>query len=102
MGRSIESLAKIPESCPYCAGRRIVKRGKRAKKFGSVQLWYCNSCGHVFTPEFAKGKTYSTRLIVDALCWYEQGYGMQETLRKIRHAHNHAPSVNTIRNWLHE
>ncbi len=29
------------ERCLYCYGTKIIRKGKRRKKFETVQLWYC-------------------------------------------------------------
>lgn len=97
-----QSFSKLPERCPTCTSSLLVRRGTRKKKFESVQLWLCKSCGHTFTPEWLQGKSYPTRLIVDALCWYEQGYSMKETQRQIKRKYNSSPSENTVYAWLSE
>jgi transposase-like protein len=38
------------ETCPYCSGHNIVRKGARKKKLETVQLYFCNDCEKVFTP----------------------------------------------------
>ncbi len=38
------------ERCLYCSGTKIIKKGKRRKKFETVQLWYCKDCDTIFAP----------------------------------------------------
>ena len=95
-----QAISKTPERCPYCAGSKLTRRGRRQKKLEYVQLWRCKSCSHTFTPELAKGKSYPTRLIVDALAWYHQGHSKDETLRRIRRKYHQAPADSTFWKWL--
>jgi transposase-like protein len=67
------------ERCPYCAGLRITKEGRRYKKLETIQRWKCHDCDKVFTPQLAKGKTFPLAVILDALMRYYQG----ETRRRI-------------------
>ena len=56
-----------------------------------------------FTPDLLiKGKVYPTRFILDALCWYHQGYGVGETLEKIKQRYGRAPHENAVWKWLDE
>ena len=53
------------ERCLYCSGTKIIRKGKRRKKFETVQLWYCKDCDTVFAPRELKGKTYPIPVILD-------------------------------------
>jgi superfamily II helicase len=50
--------------CPYCCGKNIVKKGTRKKKLETVQLFYCNDCKKVFTPQKVKGKQFPLNVIL--------------------------------------
>ncbi len=61
------------ERCLYCYGTKIIRKGKRRKKFETVQLWYCKDCDTVFAPRTLKGKTYPLTVILDGLGYYRTG-----------------------------
>src|SRR5262249_43560125 len=52
------------ERCLYCHGLHITREGKRYKKHETVQLWRCQDCNRVFTPQIAKGKTFPLAVIL--------------------------------------
>jgi transposase-like protein len=93
---------KIPERCPNCGGSKFVRRGRRARRFGSVQLWRCKSCRRTFTADLMRGKSYPRRAILDALCWYHQGYTVNETIRRVSRRYGLTPSENTVWKWVRE
>ncbi len=45
-------------ACPYCGGRRIIRKGVRKNKYGDVQLFYCRYCKKKFTPLVNKHKSF--------------------------------------------
>jgi hypothetical protein len=59
------------DSCPYCTGKHIVRKGLRRKKLETVQLWRCETCKKVFTPQPVRGKTFPLRLILDAVSLFK-------------------------------
>ncbi len=61
------------ERCLYCSGTKIIKKGKRRKKFETVQLWYCKDCDTVFAPRTLNGKTYPILVILEGLGYYHTG-----------------------------
>ena len=72
------------EACLYCRSKDIVKRGKRKKKYETVQLYLCKSCGRTFTSQIVKGKRYPLKLMLDSLSTYNLGYSLEETARLMR------------------
>ena len=93
---------KIPERCPECGGSKLARRGRRKNKLQTLQLWRCAACRLVFTSELGVGKQYPVRVILDALCWYCQGYDIREVLSRIKRRYGYEPHENTIWNWLSE
>lgn len=95
-------IGLIQEQCPYCAGKEIVKKGTREKKFETVQLWYCMHCRRVFTPRAAKGKTFPLRVIFDGLSYYNLGYSLEESCRFLKAKYGLAASPSALGGWLEE
>src|SRR5262249_17510058 len=72
------------ERCLYCRGLHITREGKRCKKHETVQLWRCQDCNRVFTPQIAKGKTYPLAVILEALTRYYRGETRAQVATRIR------------------
>src|SRR5579863_83889 len=72
------------ERCVVCNGSRITREGKRYKKLETVQLWRCHTCGRVFTPQRAKGKTYPLTVILESLIAYYRGDTRERTAARIK------------------
>lgn len=87
--------------CPYCMGKKSVKRGFRQKKMEKVQLFLCVDCGRTFTQHITKGKHYPLPVIFDAISIYNLGYSLEETCRMLNSKNNDiALSASTLSNWL--
>lgn len=78
--------SKQPDSCPYCGGRNLTRRGTRRKKLEIVQLWRCAACKRTFTPGPAAlhNKTYPLRMILGALTDYNLGYSLEEIAARLK------------------
>ena len=61
------------DRCPYCESREVVKRGRRQKKFETVQRYLCKTCAKTFTAQIVKGKHYPRRMILDGASLYNLG-----------------------------
>ena len=103
VGIGTEKVLKEGESiCPYCKSKKFVKRGKRKKKLEIVQLYLCRGCGRTFTAQVVKGRHYPTNLIIDALSYYNLGFGLEDTCRLINRKFNVNPGASTLGNWVKE
>lgn len=90
------------ERCPYCSGKDIIKKGKRRKKYETVQLWYCYHCERVFTPQVAKGKTYPLPVILHGLSLYHSGHTLTESTKRLKARYGFAIQPRTLSTWLAE
>src|SRR5450432_169429 len=95
---------KPPDRCPHCnAGAgKITSRGFRQKKFETVRLFRCRSCGRTFTPgpRALRNKTYPLSEILEALTLYNRGYSLEEVSKRLSSRHGHKVSPSTISRWL--
>ena len=57
-----------PQTCPYCEGTRLIKKGFRRNKFEDVPLFLCRDCRKKFSPPAAKHRVLPVALR-DAL-WF--------------------------------
>ena len=90
------------ERCIFCQGTRIVRKGLRHKKLETVQLWRCNDCYRVFTPQRAKGKTYPLKLILESLILYYRGEPRVRVVKRIKERFGVVVPVGTLSSWIAE
>jgi transposase-like protein len=95
----LTSLAtqKAPLACPFCEGRKLVRKGTRQKKFECIQPWQCNHCGRVFTPAPAmmRGITFPPRIILEALTTYNLGHSLSVTAQRVHARYRYHVSAST-------
>jgi hypothetical protein len=74
------------------------------KKFETAQLWRCRACRRVFTPAPAalRNKTYAPRVIIDALTWYDLGYTLDDTRKKLKARYGLSIASSSIAGWFAE
>jgi transposase-like protein len=98
----LRSPIKPPERCPSCNSRSIAPKGSRAKKFETIRLYRCKSCGRTFTPgpRALRNKTYPLHEILEALSTYNRGCSLEETSRRLSSRHGHTVNPATISRWL--
>ncbi len=99
-----QKIASDSLVCPYCASKKFVKRGFRQKKLERVQLLLCLECNKTFTPHSVKGKHYPLATIFDAVSFYNLGYSLEESCRKVGLGTDSKVGIgaSTLSNWLHE
>ena len=95
-------VGSLQERCLYCSGRRITKKGRRRKKFETVQLWHCKDCDQVFTPRALKGKTYPIPVILDSLSYYNTGYSLETSAKRLKERYGISVTPTTLSRWLKE
>lgn len=93
-----------PESvkCPYCAGSDVVKRGRRKKKFETVQLYLCHHCKKTFVWQRVKGKKFPLRVILEGLSLYNMGYSLEGSCRILKEHFGLEARPSTLSDWVKE
>lgn len=91
-------VRKLTDSCLYCQGENITKRGTRKKKLETIQLYWCKDCKKTFTPIFKKGKHYPLETIFRGLSLYNLGYSLEETVKHLKEP----VKPSTLARWLVE
>lgn len=86
--------------CPYCRSGDIIKKGKRKKKYETVQLYLCRRCERKFTPLINKHRTFPLRVILDAITLYNRFYSMEEAAKIVSGTYGFSVSSQNIANWL--
>ena len=88
--------------CPYCAGKNVVRRGKRKKKYEIAQLYFCRHCQRTFTGQKVKGKSFPLKLIFEALSFYNTGFSLEESCRRVKEKFGLEVKPSTLFDWLKE
>jgi transposase-like protein len=92
--------ARPTDACPYCGGKRTIRKGVRRNKYGDVQLYYCHYCKKKFTPLVNKHRSFPLRVILDALTLYNRLYTMEEAAAAVTEKYGLGVSRQTVRNWV--
>ncbi|MBU2104863.1 MAG: PD-(D/E)XK nuclease family protein [Nanoarchaeota archaeon] len=85
--------------CPYCQAK-ITKRGKRKKKYETVQIYYCKNCDKRFISLITKHRTYPLRVIADSLTLYNRLNSLEDIPDIIKERYGITITHQTISNWL--
>lgn len=91
---------KTLETCPYCQGKDIVKRGRREKKLETVNLYFCKKCQKKFTPAISKNKTFPLRIILDAITLYNRLNTLEESAKITGEKYGLKISAQNVKNWI--
>jgi transposase-like protein len=98
LGPTIQSK---PNFCPFCDGRRIIKRGLRKNSFRRLQIYWCKDCSRYFSSLAGlQGVKYPPRVIARALCLYNLGHSQEEAARRIASEHHITVPRRTISDWI--
>lgn len=104
MAKSSAKLSKISDPnkvvCPYCNGKRVVKKGIRTNKLEKIQVFLCKNCQKKFTLGSAKYKTFPLRIILSAVSLYNLFYSKDEIVSLIQKKYQLKTSGENIANWL--
>ena len=81
-----------------------MRKGTRAKKLETVQLWKCLACARVFTPSPAalRHKTYPLNVILDGVTFYNLGHTLAAAAAKLKSRHGHPIAASTLAGWIVE
>jgi len=88
--------------CKECGSVSVVKKGFRRGKFSYVQKYYCNDCGGYFSLKKLAGKSYDSRVVMDAISNYNLGYTLGESSKLVNKRFKVKVSARVIGEWLKE
>lgn len=91
-----------PSFCNYCQSKNIVKKGKRERKREIIQLWYCNDCRKVFTPDSIKGRHFPLTAVLDGISFYNLGFSLEKSCEILKERTKLAIQPSTLFNWVEE
>lgn len=88
--------------CPYCFSKRTKREGRRKNKLQAIQKYSCKDCNKNFTDKSSRGKTYTPKIILNAVSYYNLGHAQQEVSKLIAQKHKINVPQKTISNWINE
>ena len=97
----IENNYKQLIYCPYCQDK-LIKKGKRKKKYEEIQVYYCKNCEKKLTPVITKHKTYPLYVIIDSLSLYNKLNFYDEIINIIKDKYGMKITRQIILRWLNE
>ncbi len=95
-------MNKIKLVCPFCKSKEVIKAGKRIDKYQQIQRLMCKSCNKSFTASSSKHKTYPSKIILNAISYYNLGHSQSEASRILAQKFKFGVPQKTISNWLKE
>jgi transposase-like protein len=88
-------------ACPNCSSSTsVIKSGKRTIRDEITQLYFCKSCQKRFSDRKLSHTSYSPRIILTALTYYNKGHTLDLTIRTMRRKYKTKIPVSTLRNWI--
>jgi len=87
--------------CKYCSGEKVVKKGLRRLKSSRKQMYFCKDCSKRFSEGLSK-KKYNAKLILNAVCAYNQGYNYEEVCDLICRKYRVSVGKSSISRWCEE
>ncbi|MDP2907975.1 MAG: PD-(D/E)XK nuclease family protein [Nanoarchaeota archaeon] len=88
--------------CPNCDSKYVTKKGTRKNRLQKIQLYKCKSCSKTFTQSIneLKNKTYTPKIILNSISYYNLGYTQQQTSKIIARKHKISVPQKTLSNWI--
>ena len=98
------SNMRSAEVCPYCKSKNFVKRGLRENRHQKVQLYLCRNeeCGHTFTAQDVKGKSFPLNIIIEGMSYYNLGFSLEQTCSILEQKFKVNPLPETLSSWINE
>ncbi len=91
---------KNNQKCPFCNSKETQKKGKRKNKLQTLQRYKCKSCNKYFTKSTIKNLTYPSKVVLDAISFYNLGYTLNQATKQIKKKYNLTITPQTILFWL--
>lgn len=88
--------------CKYCNSGSLIKKGKVKTKFSEKQIYLCKDCGKKFVETSIPNKTYSARIIYDAVSNYNLHNTMKRAVALTNKKYKTKLSTSTLHGWLKE
>jgi transposase-like protein len=88
-------------ACPICkSNKNVIKNGVRNLKEDTVQAYLCKSCNKRFSDRKLPHASYSPKVILTALTYYNQGHTISMTQRTMRRRFKVKIPSSTLNDWI--
>ncbi len=87
-------------SCPFCDGQNTSKAGQRTKREGKAQKYFCKTCNRYFSSSPLPHKTYSPKVILNGITYYNTGYKLDATRKKLNSQFKQRVPKATLYSWI--
>ncbi len=84
--------------CPKCKNKEIIRFGWQEGK----QIYFCKDCKKKFRTNRLKNKTYSPKIITNAITYYNLGNTLNDTVKLINMRFKVKISKSCIHKWIKE
>ena len=84
--------------CPWCRGKNVIHYGKR----NNEQVFFCKDCKKKFTLSGLKHKTYSPKVITNAITYYNLGKTLEESVNQVNKRFKVHVSKSSLHSWIAE
>jgi len=84
--------------CPRCKNKEIIRYGWQQEN----QIYFCKVCKKKFRTNKLKNKTYSPKIITNAITYYNSGYSLNETVKLINRRFKVKISAVSVHYWIKE
>lgn len=89
-----------PQTCPYCEGTHLVRKGFRRNKFEDVPLFLCRECRKKFSPAAAKHRTFPLPVILAALDRYHRLDTAATAAARVSRQYGLPVQARNVRQWV--
>lgn len=93
--------ALIP-ACPKCnLSTNIIKSGVRKIRNETIQIYFCKQCSKRFNDRKIPRTSYSPKLILQAISYFNLGHTLQETTKSMQRKYKTKVPISTLNSWIH-
>ena len=89
------------KKCPDCKTEKdVIKNGLRETTKGTIQRYYCKSCGTSFSDSKTPRTEYPENVILYTLQQYNRGYPVKLAKKRTGRKYQYSPPLSTIYTWI--
>jgi len=88
--------------CPRCGSKHVIKKGRRKQHFEIIQIYQCKECERRFVMKPLEHKMYPTKVIYNAINYYNLGYSLNEVSKLVNKNFKLKTGKSTVHLWIKE
>ena len=87
--------------CLHCNDSKyVIKAGLRNTRQGTIQKYYCKTCGKYFTDKTQPHSQYPLHVILYTVESYNKGYTVKQAKKLTGKKYRYSPPTRTIYSWI--